>query len=430
MSVLLGSNISRQASELWNKSKHYSRNLNFFPSAASSTDEHELRTQRITTRLFIFLWILSMTILLLYTSLIKVTKTIDVEEPSLVQYSQLNSTYSQTLICPCSKISINYDRFLYVEYTLHQVCSSPFVNQSWIDYLIHFTESNRPKEDFRRTSAYAFQALRIFCELINRTISDSLIQFYSNQYVSASVISQRLFESETKSFINQFRSSLTNRFLLSLAMIGDTTQVNALFSGLQTNYEQSVINDSYNIDINVVTYMECSCASSSTCIQPSSISNYTHPTVLFYVPGFYTGCYVIESLLQSNLECFYSQQCINKLQGYLSPSSSMNVIALDASLSSVYSIHSTIKELVDNLMIEQWNASMMYERYYTECQPTQCTYTLQRRNDVIYIFTTLFGIAGGITTILQIILPPLVKFLRRKKEQGQPNSGKIKPKEF
>jgi hypothetical protein len=213
-------------------------------------------------------------------------------------------------------------------------------------------------------------------------------------------------------------------------MIRDTTQANALFSELQTNYELFVINGSYNIGTNIVTYMECSCASSSKCIQPSSIIDYPNLTSLFDVPGFYTGCYVIESLLQSTLECFYRQECIDKLQDYLSASSSMNVLALNASLSSLYSVNSTIKELVNNLMIERWNASTIYELYYNECQPIQCTYKLETRNDVIYIFTTLFGIAGGITTILKIILPSLVKFFRRKKEQRQANTGKIKLKEF
>jgi hypothetical protein len=123
-------NISRQIPELWNKSKVYLRNFNFFPSIPPSADEHELRTQRLSTRLFIFALILSMIILLLYTSLIRVTKTVYIETPFFAQYSQLNSTYGQSPTCPCSKISINYGEFLCIEYTLHQVCSSIFVDQS------------------------------------------------------------------------------------------------------------------------------------------------------------------------------------------------------------------------------------------------------------------------------------------------------------
>jgi hypothetical protein len=105
----------------------------------------------------------------------------------------------------------------------------------------------------------------------------------------------------------------------------------------------------------------------------------------------------------------------------------MDVTALNSSLPSNYSTDSTVQDLVNNLMIEQWNPSSMYERYYNECQPTQCVYTFQTRNDVIYIVTTLFGIVGGLTTVLKFIVPRLVKIFRKKKEHPQPVTSKSKP---
>jgi hypothetical protein len=95
-------------------------------------------------------------------------------------------------------------------------------------------------------------------------------------------------------------------------------------------------------------------------------------------------------------------------------------------------MNSTIKNLVDNLMIEQWNASQIYENYYNECLPIQCTYTLETNNDMIYIVTTLFGVAGGLTTVLRLILPRLIKLIRKKKEQQQQQqqvtTGELKAK--
>jgi hypothetical protein len=103
------------------------------------------------------------------------------------------------------------------------------------------------------------------------------------------------------------------------------------------------------------------------------------------------------------------------------------VTVLNASLPSVYFTNSTIKELVDNLMIEKWNAPSIFERYYNECQPTYCTYNFVKRNDLIYIATTLFGIAGGLTTVLKFIVPKLVRLVRKKKEeQQQAATGKLK----
>jgi hypothetical protein len=409
------------------KLKDFTSTLNVFPSVPPSTDEYELQTQRTSTRLFIIIFSMSLTILLLYTSLIKATKIGNVKEPTFTDYSQLYSIHSEALTCPCSNISINYDNFLHVNYTLHQVCSSIFVDQVWIKYLSNASETEFLPENFRWTGPYAFQALRAFCDLSNQTISNRLIQFYSNQYVSASVVPQTLFESETQSLIDQFRSSSTNNFLLSLATIRDTTQANALFSALQNNYRIDIKLAETEININPILYNGCRCSASSTCIFPSFVDFSRPSSVLFDMPNFYRGCNVIESLLQSTLECFYNQQCIDGLQRQISSSPSVSVTALDKSLPSVYFMDSTIGELLNNLMIEQWNVSPIFENYYNACHPIKCTYTLEMNNNLIYIITTLFGIAGGLITVLQFVVPQLVKLVRKKtQQQQQAIIGKIK----
>ena len=134
---------------------------------------------------------LSLAILILYTSLVTVTKTVSVDTPSLTQYSQLYSKHPQALVCPCRKISIKYEKILTVNYTLHQVCSSVFVTKIWIN---HLSDSAVPVyrffDDFLETGVKAFQALSSFCELIRQTTADNLIRFYSTEYVSGSVISR------------------------------------------------------------------------------------------------------------------------------------------------------------------------------------------------------------------------------------------------
>jgi hypothetical protein len=261
-------------------------------------------------------------------------------------------------------------------------------------------------DDFRRTSSSAFQALKTFCDLINQTISNSLTEFYSNQYVGASVVPQQSFEAEIKSSIDKFRSSLISSFSLSLVMIQSTTRVNVLVSAIGKNPTLLVAanNTEYRVAIPISV---CNCAILSTCIEQSKISYYR----FFYVPGFYTGCHVIESLLQSTLECLYDQVCVDELKSHFLSSSWTKVRALNAWLPSVYFIDSTIQELVDNLMIEQWNAPPIFEKYYNECLPMQCTYTFETKNDVIYIFTTLFGIVGGLTTVLKLLIPRLVNVI-------------------
>ncbi len=413
------------------KLRDYFYTLNVFPSIPPSIEEYQLQNERISTRLFILLLISSLGILLLYSSLINVTQTVNIKAPTIAQYSQLYLTYPQTLTCPCTKISINYETFLNVQYTFHQVCNSSFVTQDWIDYLYAYS-GNRAVYviDFPYIATNTFQGLSTLCALVNQTISNDLSQFYSSQYVSASVTTLNTFQSEISALVNQFILSTTNDFLLSLSTIRSTTQSNSIYSALQTNCKFDAYPD-FNVLAaypDILSYGSCSCATLATCASQSKIHGSSNLDVLFYVPGIYIGCYIIESLLQSDLRCFYNQTCINQLQSYSLANTTVNVTALNNSLSSRFFENSTIEELVNQLMVEEWNSSRMYDNYYNECQPSQCTYTHQTKNSIIYIVTTLVGLIGGLITVLKLIVPRLVMFVRNKRELPRIQNGKITSK--
>ncbi|CAF3546542.1 unnamed protein product, partial [Adineta steineri] len=411
------------------KLKHHFATFNIFASVPPTTNEHQLRNQRISTRLFIILLIILLSILLLYTSLINITQTVNVKAPSIQEYEQLYNSYNQTLTCECTQVSINYEKFIQIQYTLHQVCHSDFVTQEWINYLATSSgNSELNSTDFRLSSTFIFQAMSTFCTLVNQTISNSLIQFYSNQYVSAFVTPSNVFQLQTKAFISQFKSTTATGFLLSLTMIRNTTQSNALLSGELDNFGLFALFGG-GLTAYSLSYGNCTCTSSATCISQSSIydsgSGYE---MLFTIPGLYAGCYIIESLLQSNLQCFYNQTCINQLQSYFQGSTLMSVTALDTSLSSQFLENSTIADILNQLMVEEWINSSMYENYYNECKPSYCSYTVTTKNSAIYIITTLIGLVGGLITVLKFIIPYLVMFVRRKKATRRAETGKIKVK--
>jgi hypothetical protein len=48
------------------------------------------------------------------------------------------------------------------------------------------------------------------------------------------------------------------------------------------------------------------------------------------------------------------------------------------------------------------------------------------KNGIIYIVTTLIGLAGGLITVLKVVVPLLVKLVRRKTELPRQETGKIK----
>ncbi|CAF1483932.1 unnamed protein product [Adineta steineri] len=412
-------------SQLWQKLSSAVRDFNLFPSTTPSTDEHHLRNQRISTRIFIILLTLSLTALISYISLINVTQTIYINSPTITQYSQLYSTYPQTLTCACTQVSISYDKFLQVNYKLHQICASIFVTNYWISY---FTNARGTAtlngDDFRASGSFIFQALNAFCQLSNQTISNRLIQFYSSQYVTVSVTPLEVFQSQTQAFVSQFISSTANNFILSLLIIRNTTQSNGLLAGQLTNYGLYRQSNNY-VTSSSYSYNNCSCASSATCSYQFPIYDSKNSKVIFTVPGIYIGCYIIEALLQSNLQCFYNKTCINQVQSYFTKYLSMNLTTLDSSLLIQFGMNSTMQELVDELMVEEWNSSTIYDGYYNECQPSKCSYSYQTKNDAIYIITTLIGLVGGLITVLKLTVPRLIKMMRRKKQIITPQMGKL-----
>ncbi|CAF3353104.1 unnamed protein product, partial [Rotaria sp. Silwood2] len=403
---------------LWQKTRNFYQNFNLFPSIPPSTNPFDLRIQRISTRSYILCLLLSTFTIVIYTSSLKVTHTININVPTIKKYSELYSTYSETLTCPCTTISIDYKAFLHVKHILHQICISIYVSDKWRQILSLSPLNNTFYfRDFRASYKFFFQALSTFCELTNKTISDSLTRFYSTQYISASVVLPDLLYLQMQSIFEQFISLITNELLLSLQMIQNTTQANALFSARWTNYDLRMSFSPRLPRMQLVApvpqvYSNCRCDISLSCIEQSATYDTVDTTTkLFLIPGIYSGCFVMESLLQSTLECFYNQTCIEPLSSYFLSNTSLVITTLDSSLPSRFLENSTIQELVDKLMVEQWNLSMTFESYYSACQPIRCTYSYIKKHDVIYMITTMFGLVGGLMTILKLVVPRFVKIL-------------------
>jgi hypothetical protein len=393
---------------------HQLRDFNLFPSIPPSNNQQDLRAQRLSTRIFIVSLSLSLTILLIYTSAVDVTKTVTVQAPDFNRYQQLYQQHQQALVCPCKQISINYNTFLNITYSLHQVCSSYYVTDEWISIFIENPNFQYlAAKDFLLTGTQTFQALKALCSLVEQTISISLVQFYATGYVSAVVIPTDLFRSQFETFIQQFISSTTNSFLSSLSLIRDTTQANALLSGYQKNYVFRRNSRTIYFVATSVTYdAGCTCALSPVCTTQSVIYGPDYLTAEWPVSGFYTGCFAMESLRRSNLGCLYDHICLDQLKSLMQFSTPIIGTTLNSSVSSRFLPNTTVELILNRLMIEEWNWSISYENYYGLCQPSRCSYTHTTKNDVIYIVTTLLSLIGGLVTGLKLIVGRLMWLMR------------------
>ena len=111
--------------------------LNIFKRYPSN--DRQVRYQHYATRLYILLISISLVILSLYFLLIKQVHQETIFNLNEFHYLKLEELYPNSLLCPCSSISIPYNNFITIQPEYHQICSSDFVSSEWINYITtHF----------------------------------------------------------------------------------------------------------------------------------------------------------------------------------------------------------------------------------------------------------------------------------------------------
>ena len=152
------------------------RDFNLFQSEPPSTDPVIVHDQRLSTRIFLMILILSIIVVSIYFSTLSVMYTVRVDAPTYSQYLLLHATQPETVSCPCSQLSMNYGQFYTVNYSQHQICDSVFVDDEWITSIrMNMSERGLASiTDFRGHGFKLFQALRNFCKTTSRIISNGL----------------------------------------------------------------------------------------------------------------------------------------------------------------------------------------------------------------------------------------------------------------
>jgi hypothetical protein len=146
------------------------------------------------------------------------------------------------------------------------------------------------------------------------------------------------------------------------------------------------------------------------------------------IKGFKMGCTPTESFLKSTLECFYDISCINLIQQQMNSNNTTKAtltLTPLASTTSRFSINATVKELFEDLFIEDWSTKINYSSYFSQCSPSVCSYTYIQQLNSIYTITFLIGIYGGLTIILKWICPTLVNVIIKIYEYRKERKNRI-----
>lgn len=197
--------------------------------------------------------------------------------------------------------------------------------------------------------------------------------------------------------------------------------------------------------------VNCICATNPHCQTPVAIYgvdhvwdyDHTSTTIIYIVPGSIAGCSTITSLLLSELQCFYSNaDCFSVIMNYIQESYFQNIeypswfdvhpLVYDPMLSR-YPPNTSISTVVKQMMVEKWNPSYSYNRFYELCAPNYCTYSQKIHTHTITgVIITLVSMIGGLTVSLRLITPLLITFIlnllimvtkRRQEQQQQQQSG-------
>lgn len=399
-------------------------NLNLFKSHRKNTPA-DLHHQRWSTRFYILFLILAILFLTLYNWIMVNTKIVQVKSPSWSVVETLQSQ-ATSLTCPCTKLSVLYEDLISLKPEYHQVCSSEFVAAKWIDGLNNIALASIQSlyyADFRYSSSI-FELLKSMCALANATVINALYVFGQTQLVTADLLKATVFTEQLESAITQFKLATPNELLRLLQLTRNITYMNQFLSGsyanFYVNYDEVAEYMHTNMTLGVYgststlsnsTSVSCSCANDIQCGRNAAfyIGPSGHRQVIYTVPGFYSRCFPVESLLPSTLECFYSNHsCLDSMSNVTNETLFSTITKLNASLPSRFAINTTVNELLSELFIESWTSEVFYTAYFNQCQPASCSYVVNTQKSTLELVTTVAGLIGGLSIAFRVLTPSII----------------------
>ncbi|CAF2764486.1 unnamed protein product [Rotaria sp. Silwood2] len=400
-------------------------NLTFFPlhSFGSNVDRVMAdRLNRLASRLYVGFLVVGLTILIMYTSIQERIVTKNILYPSMLKAQQIQNDYSNTAQCPCAKIAIPLDRFITVQPTFHQICSSVFVTDEWrneltadLSNMSYYVKIG----DYRGFISAHLQFVSGLCEQSIVQVNDAVRSFTSTSLVASQLLSETTFNTRLANLSSRAGANAPTIFVRAFQLVRNINHGNALMSIYRSNFEfvtrQNPIASLSTLMTHSMTYNEtpnCLCGQESRCLNSAA---FTSP-VYVEIKGLYIGCLPSESLLASTFECFYDSDCIDLIRNHMFGNKTRTfALPLNHSneFKSYYNPNTTINDIASQLFVEDWSMKTNYGLYFIECAPTNCFYSYTERANPFYVATTLLGLYGGLTVVLRWWSPRLVKLGRK-----------------
>ena len=131
-----------------------------------------------------------MVVLIFYYFFTQLTMALSFENPSDQTYEMLRQSKGISLLqCPVTHVSVPYGKFVKTNISLHEVCSSPFIEQPWTRSIFGSSDwSNLSSNDFHTLGVVYFQRLHPMCYLFQENMTQYVSHFLSLTFVNAQMI--------------------------------------------------------------------------------------------------------------------------------------------------------------------------------------------------------------------------------------------------
>ncbi|CAF4115857.1 unnamed protein product, partial [Adineta steineri] len=245
-------------------------------------------------------------------------------------FDQLHHEHGETLSCPCSTITIPYSTFATNMVLFHPVCSSVIVSREWIEGFYLPVANLYLLVDFRTTAFSQFELLAALCSISNDIVSKALLDIQNNQLVTVELLQEEDIQSQVEAMVKLVQTTAYAQVTSFLQLIQMMYRSNTLVSAFGTNAVVQfgtytvLITSTYQFDPNNnghVGAYDLSCtekilvAPAVFYTDPLNTIVYDHSNWPIYydpygqslvsasVDGFFGGCFPLDSVLNSTLDC-------------------------------------------------------------------------------------------------------------------------------
>ena len=165
------------------------------------------------------------------------------------------------------------------------------------------------------------------------------------------------------------------------------------------------------------------------CEKSAPIYNYDYDSsenstynVSYSIPGWKQSCSHMNSLILSNLKCLYSSDCLSRLvrdvktlfiselwNQIRNPWFEPRPLVYNPTINRFYQ-NTSVKDILNKAMVENWNPSISYKKFYEICAPTHCTYTKRvRKKNLFQAIVAFISLIGGVVVAVRLIASFSVK---------------------